>query len=129
MLPAEFSARYREQFFDRLWLHGLGYAGLLYAIGLVIYFCAVGWLGYQTQSVEAQVAALSGSYTNAIQLKARLGVLQERLAVEIRGAGLLATGGAGTAAGHDACSAPALWTASKLALSGQVDAADTQKAD
>ena len=69
--PAEFSARYREQFFDRLWLHGLGYAGVLYAIGLVIYFCAVGWVGYQARGVEGQVAAISNDYTNAIQLKAR----------------------------------------------------------
>jgi hypothetical protein len=76
--PVEYSARYREQFFDRLWLHGLGFAGVLYAVGLVIYFCAVAWLGYQTRGVESQVAALGGSYTNAIQLKARLDVLEER---------------------------------------------------
>ena len=41
LLPPEFSTRYREQFFDRLWLRGLGYAGLLYVICLVIYFCGV----------------------------------------------------------------------------------------
>lgn len=80
--PAEYSVRYREQFFDRLWLHGLGYAGALYAIGLAIYFCAVGWLGYQTRGVEGNVARISNSYTNAIQLKARLGVLQERSALK-----------------------------------------------
>jgi hypothetical protein len=78
LLPAEFSARYRQQFFDRLWLRGLGATGVLYAVGVVIYFCAVGVLSYRTQGVERQVAALSGSYTNAIQLKARYGVLKER---------------------------------------------------
>jgi hypothetical protein len=76
--PVEFSLHYREQFFDRLWLHGLGYVGLLYAIGLVIYFCAVGWEGYRAHGVESQVAAISGSYTSAMQLQAKLGVLQER---------------------------------------------------
>jgi hypothetical protein len=76
--PAEFSTRYREQFFDRLWLHGLGYAGVLYAVGLAIYFCAVGYLGYRTRGVESQVTAISGNYTNSIQLKARLDVLQTR---------------------------------------------------
>ena len=40
LLPAEFSTRYHQQFVDRLWLHGLGAAGILYAIGVVIYFCA-----------------------------------------------------------------------------------------
>jgi hypothetical protein len=76
--PEEFSARYHEQFFDRLWLHALGYAGLLYAIGLVVYFGLAGWEGYQMRGAESQVAAISGSYTNAIQLKAKLAVLEER---------------------------------------------------
>jgi hypothetical protein len=78
LLPAEFSTRYQQQFVDRLWLHGLGAAGILYAIGVAIYFCATGFLAMQTHKVEQAVAAVSGSYTNAIQLKARYGVLKER---------------------------------------------------
>lgn len=78
LLPAEFSARYHQQFVDRLWLRGLMAAGVLYAIGVVIYFCATWVLGYQTGKVEQQVAALSGSYTNTLQLMARANVLQER---------------------------------------------------
>ena len=78
LLPGEFSARYREQFFDRLWLHGLFATGILYAVGVVIYFCATFFLGIQTAKVEQQVAAISGSYTNALQLKARYEVLKER---------------------------------------------------
>jgi hypothetical protein len=126
LLPAEHSTRYREQFFDRLWLHGLGYAGVVYAVCLVIYFCAVGWLGYRTRGVESQVAAVSDSYTNAIQFKARLGVLQERsqlkyaaldcwqlVAQELPSVVTLQR--SGFVDGH------------KLALNGQVDAADTQK--
>ncbi len=80
--PSEYSARFREQFFDRLWLHGLGYVGLLYVIGLVIYFSAVLWLGHKTLARESQAAALGGAYTNAIQMKARLAVLQERSALK-----------------------------------------------
>ena len=45
---------------------------------VVIYFCAVSVLGYRTRGVEAQVATLGGSYTNALQLKARSEVLSER---------------------------------------------------
>jgi hypothetical protein len=78
LLPPEYTARYREQFSDRLWLHGLGYAGLIYVVFLVIYFCGVGWLRYKTYGVESQVAAISNSFTNTIQLKSRLAVLQER---------------------------------------------------
>jgi hypothetical protein len=35
-------------------------------------------LGYQTRRVEQQVAAISGSYTNTLQMKARCEVLLER---------------------------------------------------
>lgn len=76
--PEEFTTRYREQFRDRLWLHGLGYVGLMYAVGLVIYFSAAAWEGHQARAVEAQVAALGNSYTNAIQLDAKLGILEKR---------------------------------------------------
>ncbi len=78
LLPGDFSARYREQFFDRLWLHGLFATGVLYAIGVAIYFCATFFLGIQTAKVEKQVADLGGSYTNVLQLKARYTILAER---------------------------------------------------
>ena len=78
LLPSEFTTHYHQQFVDRLWLHGLGYAGLLYAVSLLIYFCAVAFLGYRTGNLEAQVAALGGSYTNSLQLTAQYNVLSER---------------------------------------------------
>jgi hypothetical protein len=78
LLPPEFRTRYHQQFVDRLWLRGLAAAGIFYAALVVVYFCAVGVLGFQTRKVEAQVAALGGSYTNALQLKARFEVLNER---------------------------------------------------
>ena len=78
LLPQEFSVRYRQQFIDRLWLRGLFATGVLYAIGVLIYFCAVGFLSIQTQKVERDVASISDSYTNALQLKARYEVLKER---------------------------------------------------
>jgi hypothetical protein len=78
LLPAEFAARYRQQFVDRLWLRGLLCAGVVYAVGLAIYFCATAVLNYRVTGVEKQVAALGGSYTNALQLKAVYKVLSER---------------------------------------------------
>jgi hypothetical protein len=78
LLPAEFTAQYHQQFVDRLWLRGLAYAGLTYAVFLAIYFCAVSILGYRTTQVESAVAKISNDYTNAMQLKAQLAVLQER---------------------------------------------------
>ncbi|HXR04406.1 MAG TPA: hypothetical protein VN836_06820 [Verrucomicrobiae bacterium] len=78
LVPAEFSTRYHQQFVDRLWWRALVTTGILYAIGVVIYFCATGWLAMQTHKVERAVADISGSYTNAIQLKARYAVLKQR---------------------------------------------------
>ena len=78
LLPEEFTARYHQQFVDRLWLRGLFYAGVAYAIACVIYFCATGVLGYRTRGVETRVAALGGSYTNSLQLQAVYNVLKER---------------------------------------------------
>ena len=78
LLPGEFTAQYHQQFVDRLWLRGLAYAGALYAVFLVIYFSAASFRGFQTHSVESQVAAISNDYTNAVSLKARYSVLQER---------------------------------------------------
>jgi len=78
LLPAEFSTRYHQQFVDRLWLRGLAATGILYAVGVAIYFCATTVLGYRVDQVVRQVAALNGSYTNALQLKARYDVLKQR---------------------------------------------------
>jgi hypothetical protein len=77
-LPAEFSAHYRQQFVDRLWLHGLAAALVVYLAIVMVYFCATGFVGYQTGKIESQADAMSGSYTNALQLKARYDVLKER---------------------------------------------------
>lgn len=78
LLPEEFTARYKNQFYDRLWLRGLFYAGAAYAVFLVVYFCATTVLNYRVGRVEAEAAKFSGSYTNALQLKAVYDVLKER---------------------------------------------------
>ena len=78
LLPAEFPVRYHQQFVDRLWLRGLVTTGVLYAIGVVIYFCAAGFARHPTRKAEQQVADMSGSYTNAMLLKAEYDVLKER---------------------------------------------------
>jgi hypothetical protein len=124
--PVEYAARYREQFFDRLWLHGLGYAAVLYACGLLVYFCAATWKGYQARTVEAQVAAISGSYTNAMQSSARLAVLQDR--TQLKYAALdcwrLVAEQVPAAVTLQRMS---FVNGSRLSLNGQVDQADIQK--
>ncbi len=78
LLPAEYATRYQQQFVDRLWMRGLAAVVSLYMAGAMIYFIALEVLVLQTRSVEKQVAALSGNYENARQLKARYDVLKDR---------------------------------------------------
>ncbi len=82
LLPQEFSSRYHQQFVDRLWLRGLIATGIIYAIGVVIYLAATDVLAHKAQAVQAQVAAISDDYTNALQLQARYEVLKQRQQLE-----------------------------------------------
>jgi len=82
LLPPEFARRYQQQFVDRLWMRGLGAILGVYLVGCLIYFVAVQVLSYQTTKVESTVANLGVTYTNALQLKARHGVLLDRQALK-----------------------------------------------
>ena len=81
LLPAEFAAKYRQQFIDRLWMRGLAGVILVYLAGVLIYFVALEVLKYQKNKVENHVAALSAAYTNARQLKDKAEILQEQVAL------------------------------------------------
>lgn len=85
LLPSEIGNRYRQSFVDRLWMRGLGAVVLFYLFCLAIYF---GWLGvswFRTNSVEKQVAALSNTYTNAIQVRTLYNILQDRQELKFAG--------------------------------------------
>lgn len=78
LLPPESSTRYREQFRDRLWLHGLYAAGVLYLVFVAFYFGMTQIRSMQNDKVQGQVAALTGQYNNAMQLQGQYAVLQQR---------------------------------------------------
>jgi type II secretory pathway component PulL len=79
LLPTEFSVRYQQQFVDRLWMRGLGALAVIYIFVVAIYFGAVQVLKFQRTRVEKQMVSLSGAYTNALQLKERLRILNEQV--------------------------------------------------
>jgi hypothetical protein len=78
LLPQEFSTRYQQQFYDRLWMRGLLAIAAIYVIGVLIYGVALSVLGFQTRRVENQVASLSSTYTNAMKLRGTYLKLKER---------------------------------------------------
>jgi hypothetical protein len=77
-LPPESSIRYRDQFRDRLYLHGLYAAGVLYLVFLAFYFGMTQLRGMQYDKVQTEVAVLTDSYNSAMQLQAKYAVLQQR---------------------------------------------------
>ena len=85
LLPAEFTKRYQQQFVDRLWMRLLFAIGGAYLLGCLIYFAMMSLALYQKESVQQQVRSLSNTYTNALQLKARYQVLQDRQDLKFAG--------------------------------------------
>lgn len=78
LVPGEISTRYRNQFWDSLWLRGGLAVGGLYLVCITIYFAALFVQDFRVSRVEAQVAGMGASYTNAIQLRERYQVLKTR---------------------------------------------------
>jgi hypothetical protein len=78
LIPPEYAARYRNQFVDRLWIRGLLAVGALYVVGVLIFFGVVGVQEFRVSRLEARVAEMGPSYTNAIQLRERYNVLKTR---------------------------------------------------
>ncbi|MDB6037513.1 MAG: hypothetical protein JWM99_1354 [Verrucomicrobiales bacterium] len=78
LVPPEFTGRYRQQFVDRLWMRGLAAVLAIYLLGVAVYFAGVQVLQFKQRSLATKVAALSGSYTNALQLKERIRILEDQ---------------------------------------------------
>jgi hypothetical protein len=79
LLPPEFTARYRQQFIDRLWMRGLGGVVLLYIFFVIIYFGLTEWAKWRLDSVNSEIALKANSYTNALQMREQVKVLQDQL--------------------------------------------------
>ena len=78
LLPTEHAARYHQQFVDRLWMRGLAGVFLIYVFGVLAYFGALQYLKIKNSSLQTQVAGLAQSYTNTLQLKERIQVMEDQ---------------------------------------------------
>jgi len=79
LLPNEYAVRYRQQLVDRVWMSGLGALLGAYCAGVLVYFAILFFVGWQKDRVVQEVKALSGSYTNALEAKEKIEVLQNQL--------------------------------------------------
>jgi hypothetical protein len=79
LLPPEYTARYKQQFVDRLWMRGLGAVIILYIMGVALYLGWAQFAKWRYTTVQDQLAAIGPTYTNALQLKERVRVMQDQL--------------------------------------------------
>jgi hypothetical protein len=79
LLPPEHTARYKQRFVDQLWMRGVGAVIALYIFGVALYLGWAQFAKWRYASVQDSVAAIGGQYTNTIQLKERVRVLQDQL--------------------------------------------------
>ncbi|EEF59149.1 hypothetical protein [Pedosphaera parvula] len=82
IIPPEYTSRYHQQYVDRLWMRILGAVVAVYVFAVLIYIATSEYQDYRAQGVEQQMQGLSASYTNALQLKARMEILQDRQALK-----------------------------------------------
>ena len=78
LLPIEYSNRYQQQFVDRLWMGSVGVVLAVYTIGILIYLGAVQVLQFKQRGLQTRVNALSQQYTNALQLKEQVRILEDQ---------------------------------------------------
>ena len=79
LLPPEYIARYKQRFVDRLWMRGVGAVIALYIFGVALYLGWAQFAKWRYSTVQSDVAANGLSYTNTIQLKERVRVMQDQL--------------------------------------------------
>jgi hypothetical protein len=79
LLPPEFAARYKQRFVDKLWMRGIGAAVMTYIVLVLLYFAAVQFFAFKLRGVDSDIAALAPGYTNTLQLRERMRVLQDQM--------------------------------------------------
>ncbi|HEY0548399.1 MAG TPA: hypothetical protein VGF13_02290 [Verrucomicrobiae bacterium] len=79
LVPAEFTARYRQQFVDRIWMRSAFAVAIFYLFGVFIYLAFVQYKEFEVGKIEDQARQLAPSYTNALRLKDQVRVLQDQL--------------------------------------------------
>lgn len=82
LLPPDFTARYKQQFVDRLWMRSLAAVIALYIVGALFYLGGVKWTSYQHGSIVDELTSLGPTYTNTVQIREKVKVLQDTLELQ-----------------------------------------------
>jgi hypothetical protein len=79
LLPAEYSVRYQQEFWDRIWMGAVFAAFVVYLIVVGAFFSVLQVKVHQKNNLETAVNGLSGDYTNALLAEARIKVMQDKI--------------------------------------------------
>ena len=81
LIPEEVRIRQRRQYVDSLWVKGLTALAMTYLGGVFIYLAVLTFQKSSVDTLRDETRAMALQYTNTLQLKARVRVLQEQVAL------------------------------------------------
>ena len=81
LIPADIVKRRRDEFIDSLWIRSLGVAAVAYLVVVFCFMVALKVQEYRLDSVRDAGNAIAQTYTNSLQLKAQIGILQDQVAL------------------------------------------------
>jgi hypothetical protein len=82
LVPEEITAKERAAFVDRVWMRGLGGLFVTYLFAVFVYLGFLNWKKYQLDDLKGNAVGLGRQYTNTIQLKEQVAVLQEQIGLK-----------------------------------------------
>lgn len=82
LVPPEVSSRQRAQWVDRLWLRGLTGVLMAYLFCVFLYLIALNVRKYQLDELKGNAVGLGRQYTNSLQLKAQIAVLDQQIGLK-----------------------------------------------
>lgn len=82
LVPADVATRYQQQFTESVVLRILGLFLAVWAVAVCVFMGGLQYKQFIKSGVDSDVAAIHHSYTNALQLKARVQVLSDQVSLK-----------------------------------------------
>ncbi|MBL6844409.1 MAG: hypothetical protein ISQ73_13265 [Verrucomicrobiae bacterium] len=79
LMLEDLRTKYRQQYIDGLWMSSLGGVAMVYIFGVLIYFVALEWRRGDNIELQTGLRSKANSYTNTMQLQAKVNILQEQV--------------------------------------------------
>lgn len=82
LVPVEWTSTQRQKALDRLWMGGLGALAVAYVVFVFAFLIALNIRTLQRDNLRSDVSSMGLTFTNTLQLRAQVGVLQEQVALK-----------------------------------------------